>query len=76
MTTPAVVPAPVFDRSDLLRQTLTRQFATRPTLYHVVSEQLNGALKKTLPDPGSPLDLDRVYIVWTIDAAEQPMGPT
>lgn len=75
MTTPAVVPPPVFDRSDLLRQTLTRQFATRPTLYHVVSEQLNGALKKTLPDPGSPLDLDRAYIVWTIDAAEQPLTP-
>lgn len=70
MTTTSDTP-PVLGRYRLLTQALARHFSDRPTLHSVVSGLLVDALQKKRDPWSSPINLDHLKIIWTVDATER-----
>lgn len=72
MTTPPDIQTPL-SRRDLLTQAVARHFSGRPTLRSVVRALLEKSLKKKFNPPITPIHLDKLNIIWTVDEAERAL---
>lgn len=69
MTNPSGTQEPL-SRLSLLTQAVARHFSDRPTLRRVVRALLEKSLKKKFNPPITPIHLDQLKIIWTVDEAE------
>lgn len=72
MTNPTETQAPL-SRLSLLTQAVSRHFADRPTLRTVVRALLEKSLKKKFNPPITPIHLDLLKIIWTVDETERTL---
>lgn len=72
MTNPIETQAPL-SRLSLLTQAVNRHFSDRPTLRTVVRALLEKSLKKKFNPPVTPIHLDQLKIIWTVDEAERAL---
>lgn len=60
-------------RADLVTQAVARHFSGRPTLRNVVRALLEKSLKKKFNPPNTPIHLDQLKIIWTVDHTERAL---